>query len=64
MSESDSRHAPWWVYAVIIVGVNVGKNAVLPDDAGIALTAGSTIVTIAALYWLITVVYRRTTSAS
>lgn len=59
MSEVETqKHAPWWVYVVLIIGANLGKQQLMPEDAGVVLTAGSTIVTIAVTYWLITVVYR------
>lgn len=57
MSEGK-RWAPWWVYVLVIVPANLGKQRLLPEDASTALTAASTLVTIGGLFLLVTVVYR------
>ena len=50
--------APWWMYAVVIVPANLGKEQLLPDDAAWwvrgVLTATIVVVGIA----VVTAVYR------
>ncbi|MQA05520.1 MAG: hypothetical protein GEV07_23305 [Streptosporangiales bacterium] len=59
MSEQpQQKWAPWWVYVVIVVGANLGKQQLLPPDANWAVNAATTAATIAGTIALITVVYR------
>lgn len=50
--------APWWVYVIVIVAANLGKQQLMPEDASFALTAGTTVATIAVAYALVSVGYK------
>jgi hypothetical protein len=61
-TERQSNHwAPWWVYVLVIVPVNLGKQQLLPDAAWwlvVASTAATVLVGIA----VISAVYRASTA--
>lgn len=56
MSEEQKRDAPWWVYVIVIVGANLGKNQFMPEDSSWTLTAISTLATIAVAFAVVKVV--------
>lgn len=62
MSEkSDGKWAPWWIYVGLIIGCNLGKQALIggkvPDAANVAIT----VVMVAILIFGITAIYRAVT---
>ncbi|MET8121378.1 hypothetical protein [Micromonospora sp. NPDC005291] len=55
--QQNSKWAPWWVYLVVILGCNYGKQY-LVQDLPVAVNAAITVVLVGALFLVITVVYR------
>jgi hypothetical protein len=55
---TTARWAPWWVYLVVIVGANYLRRAALPDGSTPALRVAVALVLSAALFVVITIVYR------
>jgi hypothetical protein len=53
----SSRWAPWWVYALVIVPVNLGKEQFLPGDAAWWLRAALTAI-VAGRIAVVTVIHR------
>ncbi|GAA1644945.1 hypothetical protein GCM10009828_087360 [Actinoplanes couchii] len=56
--QRDERWAPWWVYAVIIVGANFGKQYFV-QDWPVIVNAAITLVLAGVLFLGITAVYRK-----
>ncbi|MBO3741862.1 hypothetical protein [Actinoplanes flavus] len=53
----ERKWAPWWVYVVVIVGANYGKQY-YAEDIPVAVNAAITIVLVTTLFLGITAVYR------
>jgi hypothetical protein len=56
--EESSSLAPWWIYAVVIVPANLGKEQLLPGDTTWWLRAALTAAIVAAGLSVVTAVYR------
>jgi hypothetical protein len=56
--EPGSRWAPWWVYALVIVPANLGKELVLPDDTGWWLRGTLTAAIVVAAIAAVTAIHR------
>jgi hypothetical protein len=56
--ERSSRWAPWWIYVLVIVPVNLGKEQVLPDDTAWWLRAGLTAIIVVAGIAVVTALHR------
>lgn len=57
-AERSSRWAPWWIYVLVIVPANLGKEQVLPDDTAWWLRAGLTATIVVAGIAVVTALYR------
>ena len=55
---TSTKWAPWWIYLVIIVGANYLRRAVSADAGTSALRVVVALAVSAALFIMITVVYR------
>jgi hypothetical protein len=55
---TSTRLAPWWLYLVIIVGANHLRRAVVADWGGTAVRVVVALAFAAALFIIITVIYR------
>lgn len=59
MSEKpQQKHAPWWVYVIVVVGANLGRQQFMPEGTSWAVNAAATLVTIGVCIALVTVGYR------
>ncbi len=56
--ELSSRWAPWWVYALVIVPVNLGKEQFLAGDAAWWLRAALSTAIVAGGIAIVTAIYR------
>jgi hypothetical protein len=54
----SSRWAPWWIYVLLIVPANLGKEQLLPGDAVWWMRAGLTATILVGGIALVTAVYR------
>ena len=54
----SAKWAPWWIYVVIIVGVNYLRRAVVVDGGGPVVRIVVALALSAVLFVTITVVYR------
>jgi hypothetical protein len=59
----SSRWAPWWIYVLLIVPANLGKEQLLPGDAAWWMRAGLTATILVGGIALVTAVYRATRDA-
>jgi hypothetical protein len=57
-ADRSSRWAPWWIYVLLIVPANLGKERLLPGDAAWWLRAGLTALIVIGGIALVTAVYR------
>jgi hypothetical protein len=57
-SELAGRWAPWWVYVLVLVPVNLGKEQFLPSDAAWWLRMALTAAIVAAGIAVVTAIYR------
>ena len=55
---TSAKWAPWWVYLAVIVGANYLRRAVVADGSVPAVRVVVALATSAALFTIITVVYR------
>ena len=56
--EQAGRWAPWWIYALVIVPANLGKEQLLPADTAWWLRAALTAAIVATGIAVVTAVYR------
>jgi hypothetical protein len=56
--ESPSRWAHWWIYALVIVPANLGKELLLSDGAAWWLRVAITAVIVAAGIAVVTAIHR------
>lgn len=56
--ELSSRWAPWWIYVLVIVPANLGKEQVLPGDAAWWLRAALTATILLGGIAIVTAIYR------
>jgi hypothetical protein len=56
--EESSSWAPWWIYAVVIVPANLGKEQLLPGHTTWWLRAALTAAIVVAGLAVVTAVYR------
>jgi hypothetical protein len=56
--EPPSRWAPWWIYALVIVPANLGKEQLLSDGAAWWLRAALTAIIVAAGIAVVTAIHR------
>ncbi|WP_049557527.1 hypothetical protein [Nonomuraea sp. SBT364] len=54
---NDRRWAPWYIYVVLIVGGNYVKQSFL-EDAPVVVNVIATVIVAAAVFVLVTAVYR------
>lgn len=62
-ADRSSRWAPWWIYVLLIVPANLGKEQFLPGDAAWWIRAGLTATIVVGGIALVTAVYRATRNA-
>jgi hypothetical protein len=56
--EQPSRWAPWWIYVLLVVPANLGKEELLPGDATWWLRAALTATVVLGGIAVITAIYR------
>jgi hypothetical protein len=56
--EAPSRWAPWWIYVLAVVPVNLAKEQLLPGDAAWWLRFALTATVVVAGIALVTAIYR------
>lgn len=59
----SSRWAPWWIYVLLIVPANLGKEQLLPGDTAWWMRAGLTATIVVGGIAVVTAVYRATRDA-
>ncbi|MFC4116288.1 hypothetical protein [Nonomuraea zeae] len=56
-TKNDRKWAPWYIYVVLIIGGNYIKQSFL-EDAPVVINVIATVIVAAAIFILITAVYR------
>lgn len=48
MSEKpEKRHTPWWVYLLVVVAANLGRQQLMPTETSWTVNTAATVATIA-----------------
>ena len=63
VKKDEGKWAPWWIYAILIAGSNMIKQALVPDEIPAWANGAITVVLIGGLFLGITAVYRTMHSA-
>ena len=58
-AERPSRWAPWWMYVLVIVPANIGKEALLPGDTQWLVRGALTAAVVVGGVALVTALFRK-----
>jgi hypothetical protein len=61
--KNEGKWAPWYIYAVLIAGVNLAKQELIADVVPVWVNAVATVVLVGAILLVVTVVYRSMSKA-